>query len=1449
MARRLNTRLLVRMLIFVGVPVIIVALVIWLGFVSTGNPVRFYEDAQKYADSSDWVKAWDSVNQASRAGYGRNPDAQFLLARIALHQNPPAVNRAVQALKTTLLAKPDHVEAERMLVEIYINPNIKYWKEGAAACDRLMQIDPTFGRGYVWAAFIDMALAANEPNESKRSPFYESAIAHCRAGIEKSPDTLELYRMLASAYDRLNQSAKIDEVLDLAVSKNPTLADAYILKAGRLMAFQKYEEADTVLQAALKKCGENARLFVALGEIAVNRKNPQAAIGYFTKAIALDRKNEASYIRLAGMYRLDNMRDEAQKILTQGLQENPESLPLKAEQTDLLLDMGETAKADALIEDMSKTASDAAVVNYLRGKRALRAMQVRQAITYLEQSRERQPSPQTSLLLARAYQVANELGAAQRELNTLTSAVPGLIGAWRMLADVSFRLRDLDKAALCARTVLDANPDDTEMRLLMAQTLMMRQKYSEALRETQTAADRDKDNVDPLLLLADLQIELRHPADAEKALLAAVAVNKASGRVYQRLQQFYRDTNQPDKQKALMEEAKKVLPKEQWIVLQEADAETLERELKDRAESPTATPMDLMSLAVFYQRTDRVPLAKDYLHKAMAKATPASPDWRQAWQQLFLLELATDETFQAAADLILELRKADPTAVELLYAEPVLAMGKGQLDQAAALLRALTQSPQGRSQSQAYFLLGQVLTRQHKYEEAVTELGRALELAPQLLSARLLLGRIYMRQGNLKAAVREATEALKFDPHLVPALDLRASAAAGLTNWAEAIAAREDIRQSVPANTNNLMALAALYIQARKTDKAEEMYKNAYAAAPNNSMLVRGFADFYAETSRPLLGEKIVDDYAKAHEKEAAAWIIRAEFTAKTAGADKAEEYYRKAIQLDPKNAAPLVFLADQYARNSAWDKAAATYREAIKLAPDLTEAKRHLADVYMLQGKLADARQTIEEVLKAEPKDAGALVVAGRIASREEKPEDAQRYMEKALELEPDYGEAKVRLAELFAGPGPEKAAVILKSVDPSDPSFEKAMLLLSDIDTRRGQLMDAVLDLRRLLDFRPTSTTGRLALASLYIANREPAKATEILKELSAAKQGEDPGLLVILGDSLMREGKAAEAQASYEKALLKKPDSSEALVGLARSLVAQKKTAEAIQRISRTMNQFTDEVWPRLALAAVYETIDDKESKQKAFDAIHNGLVTHKNWEAGYVYLADILRRNNDAENARKVLQTGLDNIPNSIALRTGMATMEMSAQHLDAARKLLEPLAKQFNDLYGTSPEKLDKLRPYMLPIRLYSLILFNLGQAEESLNWGMKLWAIDPTDVANANNMAWILATKYKRLPEARKMVDRCKMLVPNQPQVLDTDGWIYFLEGKNREALASLQDSIKYGDSAEAHYHLGRWYEENKRPEEALTEYEKALQMGLSGESKDDAEKRLVAMKNRGVGK
>jgi len=1430
MARRLNRRLVVSVLVFIGVPAAILIFAFSQGWFSTGNAAQYFAEAKQQAAHEQWGQAWITINNAVRAGGGKDPEIQYLRAQIAMHQNPPAVGVALKAYQSAVAQKPDFVEAQRELAELYLA--VRYWKEGKTEIGRLIEMDPSFGKAYLWGAVVEMALADAEPIQAKKTPYYEAAIARCQAGLEKAPDLLDLYRMLAQVYDKMGRTDKIDEVIDLAMTNNPAVPEAYLLKAARLLSQNRSDEAVRILKKGMEKIGEDPKLVGAMGEVALRKRDLDMAREYFTKALAADPKNESSYLRLATMYRMDAERQKALEVLSQGLANLPESVAIRAEVADLSLELGDIKKADAQIAEIEKAMPEAPVVNYLRGKESLIGRQVRQAITYLEKASESGGSLQARLLLGRAYLLADELGAAQRVLEGLTTAEPGLVSAWQALAEVQFRLRDFDKAGRSAKVVLESNPDDTQMRLLLAQALVAQKRLQEALKETQTAAERAKDNPDPYLLMADIYRAMNRPAEAEEMYRRAIGVGQDVGRAYQRLIEFLRATNQKDKIQPVLDAAKKTLSPDDYAVVA-GEQKDLERELKERAGKAEASPTDLLSLGRFYQLTGQAAPAKEVLSKVLAKAEVKSGEWRQAWQQLFLLHLAAGE-YDKASELIGQLKQVDPEAQELLIADPLLALGRNQLDEAATQLQAVAAAH--KNLSQAHFLLGRVLAQQQKWDEAVAALSQALETRPNLVEARLLLGRIYLAQGNLAGAVAEAGEALKYDSRLVPAMDLKAAAQVGLGAWDAAMDVREQIRKIVPDNVENLIALAALYLQRRQAEKAEGLFKQAYQLAPDSAVLVRAFANFYVETGRPREGEAIVDGYISRHKDDSSAYVVRGEFTARASGPAEAEPYFQKAADLAPTDPNPLIFLGDQYAMVGQWDKASAAYLRAIERAPqDMTPRKR-LADTYMLQGQLADAKTVIEEVLKHAPKDVGALVVAGRIAARQGRPDEAKKRMEEALALDPHYGEAIVRLAELYVGPDPMRALDMLARVDPTDPSFEKAMLLRSDINTRRALLTDAVLDLRRLLDFRPTSVTARRALASKYMAMQKPDLAAEMLAQLSKEYRDQDPVLLVSLGDAYQAGKRYADALGCYEKALALRPELVEALVGEARVLVAMNRKSEAVDRVHHVMDLYPNEVWPRVALVEIYERSGEPD---KAAETLRTALLRRENWEEGYIYLADLLGRAKKLDESRQVLLTGLNKLPQSLAIRASLAAVDMLSGQSQEAQEILQPMAQKFESLYNQMPEELEKLRPYTGALQAYSLALYNVGRIEEALKYGMMLWKVDPTNVVNANNTAWILATEKKDFAQAMEMIQRAMKLVPNHPQVLDTAGWIAFLGNRYEEAANYLLESIKAGDNAEAHYHLGRLYEARQRPEEARQEYQKAVQMGLKVKDKADAEKRL----------
>ena len=958
--------------------------------------------------------------------------------------------------------------------------------------------------------------------------------------------------------------------------------------------------------------------------------------------------------------------------------------------------------------------------------------------------------------------------------------------------------------------------------------------------------EQSKDDPRALFLVARVYRRLNRNAEAEAALRQSLNVGENKERAYRELVTFYRETDQAEKAEQTLEEVRTVLPNSP-VGLAAENPEQLEKELKARIEQGSSRIKDLTLLGRLYLMTDQTDKGVETLQKVLDEAEGGSPGWREAWQLLFMHHLGANK-YDKASDLTRRLKEAAPQATELLFADPLMALSQDRMDEAIEQLTQVVKEHV--TFSSAYYLLGQVLAAGRRWEEATARLQRALDLRPDLVPARILLGRLYLRQGNYQAVLIEAGEALKFMPRYVPALELQALANAGQNLWDAAVKAREAIARIVPNEVGNLVKLAALHLQRGDPKEAERVFLQAYGVAPEDARVVLRFAEFYARTDRLQKGRELVDTYVNAHANEPGAHILRGEFLATAAGLESAKADYEKAAELSPEDAEPLVLLGDRYANQGRWNEAADAYARGAKRTNNSALAKKRLADVLMLQTKLDEAEAVIQEVLKAAPKDAQALVVAGRIASRRQDVEKAKALMEKALSVTPNYGEAKFWLAELYRSLDPQKSLDLLSEIDPSDGSFEKAMLLRSSINSQRGQFAEAAIDLRHLIDFRPGSVAGHRALADLYMSTNEPRQASIILERI--IRQTKAPALLVSLGDALLVQNRYDEALKRYEEARAQRPESPDALIGEARCLVSLNRKPEALERVLHMLDQFPHEMWPRLALAALYEGTGELG---KAVESLRKGLLDRPDWEQGYVRLAMILERmaqeaqgperDQRQDETRQVLLEGLTKVPNSLDIRTALAAMEMAAGNHEAAKRVLDSVAAKFEQEYSLAPEALNKLRPFVSAIHLYTLTLYYLGQVDDAVKWGTRLWNLDPLHAANANNLAWILATERKDYEGANELIRRSMHLVPNNPQVLDTAGWVAFLQDDYERATTYLLESINRQDNAEARYHLGRVYEQRQRPEEALQEYEKALALGLKQKDKQDVEKRIEQLRKR----
>lgn len=421
------------------------------------------------------------------------------------------------------------------------------------------------------------------------------------------------------------------------------------------------DKAIETLKQGLEQIGENGPLYVTLAEVLIKKQDPESAKEYLEKAVAADPKLEASYVRLSGLKRVAQDAAGALATLDQGLKELPKSVSILAEVADIYLDQREEEKAEATIAELEKTSPEDAAAYYLRGKQALLNRRSHEATALLQTAVEKKATPQARFLLAQAYNMAGELGAAAKEFASLVADLPTWMAPRRALAHVQFNLREYPRAASNAKAVLEAHPDDTEMRLLLAMTLLAQDQSVAAIQEVQKAADQKPDDPSAHLMMAGI-LKRDRPAEAEAAIRRAIATGKDLVKGYQQLIQLLRDTGQQEKLAKAIEEVKKALPDVGYQITA-ATPEELEKELEKRIEEDPSRLADALNLARLYQTTERAEQAEKLLGSLLEKADVDSNEWRQAWQQLFTLHLVAN-AYDKAAKLVERLKEVSPECLK-----------------------------------------------------------------------------------------------------------------------------------------------------------------------------------------------------------------------------------------------------------------------------------------------------------------------------------------------------------------------------------------------------------------------------------------------------------------------------------------------------------------------------------------------------------------------------------------------------------------------------------------------------------------------------------------------------------------------------------------------------------------------------------------------------------------
>ena len=456
--------------------------------------------------------------------------------------------------------------------------------------------------------------------------------------------------------------------------------------------------------------------------------------------------------------------------------------------------------------------------------------------------------------------------------------------------------------------------------------------------------------------------------------------------------------------------------------------------------------------------------------------------------------------------------------------------------------------------------------------------------------------------------------------------------------------------------------------------------------------------------------------------------------------------------------------------------------------AKDALTARVTLAQMYVNRKQLDEAEPLVSQILQQDGRNTSGLALRASIRMNRGQFEPAIADLRTALNDQPHSTELMILLGTAYERNG---------AIELADRQFADA-LRTSNYDPgvglayvaflqRRGSGDRAEEILTDLVSRWPQNKQLLSKLADAKLARKDWVGAEAIAEKLKKLG-GDTTNADEILGAALLAQDKSGQAIDALQSAYTASPSAVPPMLNLVRAYVHVKQTDKAITLLQNVLKADP-------ANAEAYVLLGDiaqlNNSTQQAIDNFKKAIEKQPKETIGYQALANLYLTHNNLAEAQKVIQTGLQQLPESGSLRLMWA---------------------------GTLEQKGD----YDGAIAQYQTMLDK-----------------DPSSLIVINNLASLLAD-HKTDKASR---DRAQSLVAPLrkspiPQFKDTLGWVSYQNGNYREAIPLLeQAAAALQNDPDVHYHLGMAYIAAGQLAKAAEQLNLALGKGPN----DDLKKKIEA--------
>jgi len=340
-----------------------------------------------------------------------------------------------------------------------------------------------------------------------------------------------------------------------------------------------------------------------------------------------------------------------------------------------------------------------------------------------------------------------------------------------------------------------------------------------------------------------------------------------------------------------------------------------------------------------------------------------------------------------------------------------------------------------------YLRIAQIYRELHELDKAEENLLKARQFAPGSLEVMYNEAMIYESQGRFEDAIRvlsDAVTGVKAQSRVMPSR--RRSLAIlyqqlgmlyrDTQNFQAAIYTFQELGHlGDEEDARSRVLLMDTYRQAKDLPKALQCGKDAVAKFPDDASIRTSYAMLLADAQQPDEAAKLLQDGLKGTTPDRDTYLNYAQIYERSHRFKEAEDAARKAesIAKQPSdNEMPWLLLGAIYEHQKQYDKAQDEFKKVLDVNPKNAIALNYYGYMLAERGiRLDEARELIQRALDEEPYNGAYLDSLGWTYYKQNKLDQAELTLRKALERESHDPTIRGHLGDVLAKQGRMELAV----------------------------------------------------------------------------------------------------------------------------------------------------------------------------------------------------------------------------------------------------------------------------------------------------------------------------------------------------------------------------------------------------------------------------------------